>query len=164
MTLAPPSAAARTCSPSRAKSAERIDGASSIKLALSEPGKSGNDVLKFYHAHGRRRGSSASMKPAAILVYCASAPTPRGVGPAAATLQGASSRIAAAHDDRTHGENQDHASRDPCPEENSHARHWKEIVIPSGIKRCAKRIVLRSRGTLCSSASQPLAAYSIHPV
>src|SRR5215831_5927083 len=31
MTAAPPSQAARTCSPSRAKSAERIEGASSIK-------------------------------------------------------------------------------------------------------------------------------------
>src|ERR1017187_4262916 len=37
MTLAPPSPAARTCSPSRTKSAERIDGASSIKRELSEP-------------------------------------------------------------------------------------------------------------------------------
>src|ERR1700686_4242144 len=52
MTLAPPSPAARTCSPSRAKSAERIDGASSIKGKLSEPGRSGNDVMKFYHACG----------------------------------------------------------------------------------------------------------------
>src|SRR5258708_26468317 len=37
MILPPPSPAARTCSPSRAKSAERIDGASSIKCELSEP-------------------------------------------------------------------------------------------------------------------------------
>jgi len=44
-TLAPPSPAARTCSPRREKSAERIDGASSIKrsllkLFLSKPGLS----------------------------------------------------------------------------------------------------------------------------
>src|ERR1022692_2194682 len=37
MTLAPPSAAARTWSPRRAKSAERIEAASSIKGGLSEP-------------------------------------------------------------------------------------------------------------------------------
>ena len=37
---------------SRAKSAERIDGASSIKGKLSEPGRLGNDVMKFYHACG----------------------------------------------------------------------------------------------------------------
>jgi hypothetical protein len=53
MTLAPPSAAARTCSPSRAKSAERIEGASSINVdsqnEILEPGRSGNDVQKFYH-------------------------------------------------------------------------------------------------------------------
>ena len=36
MTLAPPSLAARTCSPRRAKSAERIEGASSIKGCLVE--------------------------------------------------------------------------------------------------------------------------------
>jgi hypothetical protein len=55
MTLAPPSHAARTCSPRRAKSAERIDGASSIKPDLSET-RALRMVLpsgyfdRFYHA------------------------------------------------------------------------------------------------------------------
>ena len=44
----PPSAARATCSPRRAKSADKIEGASSINLGLS--GK----IPKFYHAGERR--------------------------------------------------------------------------------------------------------------
>src|SRR5580692_7956526 len=66
MTLPPPSPAARTCSPSRAKSAERIDGASSIKPELSEPDvavEQGNSVPKFYHALECGAGTPARELP-----------------------------------------------------------------------------------------------------
>src|SRR5208282_1161491 len=61
MTLPPPSAAACTCSPSRAKSAERIDGASSIKPELSEHDVSetqGNGVDKILSCCRVWRGHS----------------------------------------------------------------------------------------------------------
>ena len=48
MMVPPPSAARETCSPRRAKSADNIEGASSINLGLS--GK----IPKFYHAGERR--------------------------------------------------------------------------------------------------------------
>src|SRR5713226_7547884 len=47
MMVPPPSAARETCSPRRAKSADNIEGASSINLGLS--GK----IPKFYHAGER---------------------------------------------------------------------------------------------------------------
>src|SRR5579862_4413376 len=100
MTLAPPSVAAHTCSPSRAKSAERIDGASSIKRELSEPGQSGNYVLKFYHA----------LRAVSLVVL-----TSRGTS---------------------------------CPLFHTLSSCPLHLVIPSGAKRRAKRIVSRSPGTL----------------
>src|SRR5260370_22729839 len=48
MMVPPPSAARATCSPRRAKSADKIEGASSINLGLS--GK----IPEFYHAGERR--------------------------------------------------------------------------------------------------------------
>src|SRR3984885_11422843 len=53
MTLAPPSLAARTCSPRRAKSAERIEGANSINVGLLKlkPGLVLESLLQVYHSN-----------------------------------------------------------------------------------------------------------------
>src|ERR1700679_3780357 len=55
MTLAPPSSAARTCSPRRAKSAERIEGANSIKDLLSYLGYVVGTLVAVYHSKTARQ-------------------------------------------------------------------------------------------------------------
>src|SRR5579863_2051760 len=61
MIVPPPSAARETCSPSRAKSADNIEGASSINLGLS--GKS--IYAEFYHV-GRGQNGDQSTSAGAL--------------------------------------------------------------------------------------------------
>src|SRR5579864_2939369 len=66
MTLAPPSAAAPTCSPSRAKSAERIDGASSIKSDSQNQGDCRNDVVEILSRSRVVRRVASRLAPALL--------------------------------------------------------------------------------------------------
>src|SRR5438093_12486946 len=63
ITVPPPSVALRTCSARRAKSADKIEGASSINLGSREKDTCGNSITRAGSADGRKPDHLASSPP-----------------------------------------------------------------------------------------------------